>query len=109
MLLAQQFTFTEVIAEITQSEFRLLVPKCTDPSYDPIGCYGPDRIWRNKLRPSGRDDLRELHQEKDYSQHSTDKEKVPGFHPQAKKEKRERNVGLRKASVAKTACKTETM
>jgi hypothetical protein len=102
-------TFTEVIAEVTQSEFGLLVPKCGDPSYKPIRCYGADRIWRNKLRPSGRDDLQVLHQKNNYSQHSTDKEKVPGFHTQAKKEKRERNVGLRKAGVAKTSRKTQTV
>ena len=102
-------TFTEVIAEITQSEFGLLVPKCSDPSYEPIRCYGADRIWRNKLHPPGRDDLRVPQQKKNYSQHSTDKEKVPGFHTQAKKEKRERNVGLGKAGVAKTARKTQTV
>jgi hypothetical protein len=94
---------------MTQGEFGPLVPKCGDPRYEPIRCYGADCIWRNRLHPPGRDDLGVLHQKKNYSQHSTDKEKVPGFHTQAKKEKRQGNVGLRKASVVKTACKTQTV
>jgi len=49
-----------------------------------------------------------LHQE-NYSQHRTDKKKVPGFHAQAKKEKCEGDVGLRKAGVAETACKAQTV
>ena len=61
------------------------------------------------MRPLGPNDLRELHQEENYSQDSSDKEKVPGFNPKAKKEQSERNMGLRKTGIAETACKTQTM
>ena len=58
------------------------------------------------MGPLGRNDLRESQQEKNYNQRSGDKEKVPGFHPEAKKKKRQRNMDLRKTCIAETACKT---